>query len=278
MPEDADGKNQSDRTSDPSSPDNRTPIGSENESGANRVQENVTDNRPHWADVVIAVFTGLILVTYITSDVFLWKQLRLTSKAVRQAKEDNAATILAQQKIAQDALAASQTNFDKSIGSARDQLRLDQRAWLGVDAISGEPKEKARWEITVGIKNTGKTPAKEVSFLNSFVALDKGKKLTFDYSSVQGEASKAMLPPGSVYGAHPPTPKSPLTDMDIKNLKEESITVYIYGKGTYSDVFSCRHWITYCSHMLPDTKSWATCNEHNDTGDYECKVSQPPKP
>jgi len=60
-------------------------------------------NRPHWADSAIAIFTGLILITYITSNYFACQQLKSTGKAL-------------------------DANIEAS--------RTDQRAWLGVKDIT----------------------------------------------------------------------------------------------------------------------------------------------
>jgi hypothetical protein len=87
----------------------------------------MANNRPHWADTAIAVFTGLMLITYITGNYFSCRQLRLTRDAMKQAKLDNAATISAQQAIAQSGLAASQQNFAKSSQDAQNSFRDEQR-------------------------------------------------------------------------------------------------------------------------------------------------------
>jgi hypothetical protein len=44
------------------------------------------EGRPHWADILMAVFTGLILLTYLTSDYFLWKQLGMTQTALADSE------------------------------------------------------------------------------------------------------------------------------------------------------------------------------------------------
>ena len=181
MPEDGGSPTEKNAADEPLVPRKENPITSEGNSGSESKDGNP---RPHWADRIIAIFTGLIFLTYIGSNYFACRQMRLTKAAIDQSATNNAAAILAQQQIAQQSLSVSQENFRKSLDTTTEQLRLDQRAWLGVDGVSGEPKEKERWEITVAIKNTGKTPAKDVGFLASLHVIDKGEALTFDYSSV----------------------------------------------------------------------------------------------
>src|ERR1700722_8613336 len=97
----------------------------------------MTNNRPHWADTAIAVFTGLILITYITGNWFSCQQLKLTRKALEQSQIDNAKAIAAQQAIAQQALNTSQANFTKSSQDSQNSFRDEQRAWVGVISLVG---------------------------------------------------------------------------------------------------------------------------------------------
>jgi hypothetical protein len=64
------------------------------------------------------------------SDYFLWRQLGATRDALTQAKQDNANAITAQRTIAQNALTASQSNFERSSKDAQDSFRQDQRQVL----------------------------------------------------------------------------------------------------------------------------------------------------
>src|SRR5437762_1982965 len=99
MPEDDHGESNDKDRNETKLPDNTNPIGKPPETRPNSKEQYTPQARPHWADSVIAIMTVLIFFTYITSDFFLWKQLRLTENAL--------------------------TVSDKS-------LRLDKRAWVGV--------------------------------------------------------------------------------------------------------------------------------------------------
>ena len=50
------------------------------------------------------------------------------------------------------------------------------------------------------------------------------------------------------------------------------VQLTVYGEGTYDDIFSCTHWITFCSYLTRDTKAWAVCQLHNDTGDMDTRT------
>ncbi len=62
---------------------------------------------------------------------------------------------------------------------------------------------------------------------------------------------------------------------DIDKIKGGHTKIYVYGKGIYTDVFSCTHWETFCYFLNNDGKSWAGCGNYNDTGDDNCNPKFP---
>ena len=122
MPEDHTSNPDPQQRQNPAPSDNPDPIRSVGQSEADDEKATDQNKRPHWADRTIAVFTVLIFFTYLTSDYFLWRQLGTTRDALKQAKDDNAASITAQKEIAQSALAKSQDNFVKSSEESSKQF------------------------------------------------------------------------------------------------------------------------------------------------------------
>jgi hypothetical protein len=49
------------------------------------------------------------------------------------------------------------------------------------------------------------------------------------------------------------------------------LKVFTHGELIYEDIFRCRHWMKFCYYWHPESKGFAACETHNDTGDYECK-------
>jgi hypothetical protein len=270
MPEDDDSPTKNNSANKPLALSHKeNPITGEGNPGSESREGNP---RPHWADRIVAIFTGLIFLTYIASNYFSCNQLKLTKAAIDQSATNNASAIAAQQKIAQDGLAKSQENFDKSISSARDQLRLDQRAWLGVDNVIGQAKVGEIFTVTVYIKNTGKTPAKNVFIISDAMPVPKGSKPTFGYEKAPiTEESRAMIAPNSIHKITSLRPQAPMDEPTLDSLKRRDIIQYMYGKGTYTDVFGCVHWFTYCYYLLTDAQNWGDCSKYNDTGDYPCQ-------
>lgn len=156
----------------------------------------------------VMVYTGVLAAcSILTGGISLW-QTHITSQTVtemqstrEQTKRDNATAIVAQQHVAETALNASQSNFQKSIDTAGTQFRqtleqmkgqtrveqeaanaaksaadtarvalfASQRPWFGVSEVEvlqyepTDPTKPMRFQIS--LKNTGGTPAREV---NSF--------------------------------------------------------------------------------------------------------------
>lgn len=161
---------------------------------------------------------------------------------------------------------------ERSLKATIDQFHLDQRAWLGVDSVSGLPKLNEDFVIDVVVKNTGKTPAMKVSFLITYRALKKSERLAFKHGSVHAEQSNAMLPPNSIYHANPPIPADKVKQGDLDLIKKGDVTIYVYADGTFEDVFSCRHWIQFCYFLTTNGKNWVACKSHNDTGNIDTET------
>lgn len=125
----------------------------------------------HWTQYAEA-FAALALVVITASYTHyagkqvdaMGQQLQQMRTASDQAKIDNTTSITAQQKIAQDALIASQKSVDKSLGATIDNFHLDQRAWIGIVGVSIDAVEIDKPLYThVVMFNSGKTIAKHVT-------------------------------------------------------------------------------------------------------------------
>jgi hypothetical protein len=150
--------------------------------------------RPHWADIVMACFTILIFLTYLTSDYFLWKQFQLTSRALNDNEASFTRTLgettkqtTAQQTAADAAQKAAQTadntlkesraSFQRTLEEMKEQtvaekhiadnstaeLELSQRPWVDaqisldgglVYGINGTGVS-----LKIDLRNTGHSPA-----------------------------------------------------------------------------------------------------------------------
>ncbi len=146
------------------------------------------DNRPHWTDILMAVFTGLILLTYLTSDYFLWRQMDLTGQMLKSNEESFAKTLCQMQaqtvaqknaatasRIQADAAKSSVENAKQSLQATIAASKLDERPWVGVilGGTQGGVQTKDMFSfqgVTISIRNTGKTPAIKMSGRTSMLS------------------------------------------------------------------------------------------------------------
>lgn len=276
MAEDDDSTTEKNAASEPPAPRKENPVASKSTPGSESKEGNP---RPHWADRIIAIFTGLIFLTYIASNYFACNQMNLTKKAIDQSAINNAAAILAQQKIAQDGLKASQDNFVKAQAAASEQLRLDERAWVTEVSISGEPQIDQPFAILVELRNTGKTPARH--FQGKIVSdpsprgaepdLAKLKAIRYTGSGILAPNSSKFLTTYPLKGSA--TEKLPKEGMD----EVKASTLYVFGRVEYDDIFDCHHWSTFCAFLDPreNYRKYSLCKQHNDADENRCPVSIP---
>lgn len=223
------------------------------------------DPTPHWK---IALEVGAIALGCVLAWIY-WGQLNAMQgqlsemkKASRQARRDNVATINAQKEIAQTTLATSQENFVKSQNFATEQLRLDQRAWVGVDTwlLRGNKFEIGQpVDLDVMLMNRGKTPAVEAraGARYSLVlrpetsAEDTRTAIERDLQTIDEELKPlAPISPNNGQRISPHGLNNP--PLDAGRFKTVSLggTWYGVGKLTYKDVFGRPQWVTYCIEIL----------------------------
>jgi hypothetical protein len=256
-------------------------------------------DRPHWADTVIAVFTVLIFLTYITSDYFLWKQSRFADQTLREVRSGGADTHelavqaknqaertkeVADRTLAQaDATNALAREAKRQADIARDALNLEGRPWVGISGndsfrlqlVKGEPLK-----IVLIPKNFGTAPAlreRSVNKMEEFPSLPPGRVPNFNAYTRAEAGPPIVLFPGSAAQINIDTSKSGaqgnmvfahLTDEEIRQIRTGAIRIYLYGSIWYEDTFSKKHRTDYCFMYHPetsneDTASFTACSEHN---------------
>jgi len=156
-------------------------------------------------------------------------------------------------------IGSARTSLD-GLEAARDQIRLDQRAWVEVDMWKLTTFEVGRpLGLSVMLMNRGKTPALDVR-----VGATDDRVISNDHTPSQiaavieenlkkAEAAATQFAPitpsngASVNGA-----STRLLDAGRYNAVRSGIsTYYVTGKVIYRDVFHRRQWITYCLKIGP---------------------------
>jgi len=228
------------------------------------------DPTPLWK-IVLEVAALFVLAAYTFA---AFKQLHTMNEqlgqmkvASEQAKIDNAASITAQKDIAQQGLAATIDNF-----------RLDQRAWVAEDTISGFPEVDKPFGIQVVIKNTGKTFAKHITDVGIADPVPLGSPANFWKESKVKRTGTILIPPnGTKIITLYPVRGSATAKLSQSGLDEfKSKTLYVFGRIDYADIFGCRHWTTFCYFLDPreNLQLYSACKEHNDADDNRCPDKQ----
>lgn len=196
-----------------------------------------------------------------------------------QYREMISATGAAQQAVTE--ARRNRLQADKAFRATVEQFRLDQRAWVSAVGISPPPSIGQPFDVTIRVRNTGKTFAKVFSVVNQVEPVLRGKHPDFSGEIGPEPKSISVLAPNSDYviTAHVPitTPSGivpTVTDDRLRDLKKElgdgELRIVVHGRITYLDVFGCSHWTTYCFELQPSWE-YAGCSTHSDSDDNQCQ-------
>ncbi len=237
------------------------------------------NNRPYWTDRIIAIFTGLILLTYVTSDYFLWRQLQSTEKTLKHSGESFQKTLgemKSQTKAQQDAANAAEGQLaqaQRALGATIDSFRLEQRAWVGKSEASGSGfTVGSKAAITIRLTNSGRTPAEKLRTLVDGGSIKKGESFKIFYPESANAAfvsppGKAIFSEGTIQPQSSQTisvPMNPtITQRHLDVIRDGSFIVYGFGKITYDDIFGHHHLTTFCVFLQPDLSTVADCDIYN---------------
>jgi hypothetical protein len=170
----------------------------------------------------------------------------------------------ANKKAADAATDAAKAARDSVIQAAASS-NLDQRAWVGVYDISkpdlGIDKP---FTTTVVIRNTGKTPAKDVT---ASFTITPGDPDAPDFTKLPESTTHGVVQPnGDNQIVLDATRK--VNDKLPKNLFDRINTgktiMLVYGRVTYVDVFGYHHWAESCSFFSLKQKAFAQCKAHDE--------------
>lgn len=165
-----------------------------------------------------------------------------------------------------------------------DSFRVDERAWLGLDSITGTFQAGRKIDILVNFKNSGKTPAINMNSISGaeFVPRDVSPRFS---EPVERPFHVGTRPPAATIGfvfsdftLHPALPSALdrrlkfviATEPVISLIETGSVRLYVHGRVNYADIFGRAHWTTWCTYIqegIHATNQFAACESHNDTDD-----------
>lgn len=176
---------------------------------------------------------------------------------------------LGEMKKSTDAATKAAKAAEDSVTFARESAHLDQRAWVGPMGIRGNPPEVNKdFVADVTVKNRGRTFARKVEVKWHVREVPRQQTPDFDNemdTPSQTSNSVGLMPPDGEYiiKAHGAVrPDQAIVD----RIQSGAVRVFIFGKLTYTDVFDCSHWTTFCYALKTDGtyEIWET---HNDADD-----------
>jgi len=228
---------------------------------------------------VLAIVGIIALLIYHGQLTTMNGQLTEMQEARRQAKIDNAQAIAAQQQIAQDSLAKSQNNFERSSREAQESFRADQRAWVGVsgaDLTQFEANKPLHFDVA--LLNTGKTPARKThectGYVLSRIYLKEPPSDAVAACERVWKPSHDLPPQGrfvtrageAQIGASPEDQGSAvLLSQSYDAIKTRVQIFYIFGEYEYRDLTGKTRTTRYCLYLAnPDTKTVQFCDGFND--------------
>ena len=217
----------------------------------------------------IVGINGLLLVaTIVIACIYFGqlKQMTIATQATRNAVGVASQTLTE----TQSSNTAQKKLIEKSFQATIDNFHLDQRAWVGIDNIAGSPAKNEPFVVTAYVKNTGKTPAKNVRAWGHCEPRAEMPNVQYGCStglvSSSPRSSGLLNPGGTFLLTLNPSHGHPL-QQELKETLESKKTFYVYGCATYDDVFNSTHWLTYCSHWDEHIKGYAPCAKYNDSGE-----------
>jgi hypothetical protein len=163
---------------------------------------------------------------------------RSANQAENTAKQSGA-----QAKAAMDASnRQSKDALDAAIGS----LQLDQRPWVYLPkyVLLNEPEEDKEITITIGIFNSGKTPAIDVSPRYQ-VFVGNTEPPETDFTKVNQDESHGLLPPGDTEISFKTAPLKVFGNF-LSAYNSRVSYLYVHARIDYRDVFGVSHWTSLC--------------------------------
>ena len=185
-------------------------------------------------------------------------QWRVMSGQLGEMQSSSADTKKLAQAAVDQAAAAKTT-----IQVIQENMRLEQRAWVGVKGIRITPppwKVEQKLEVTITIENTGRTPALEVKVIKRYGPRPPNKA---DLSKPVAELNVFAIAPTNSYDSTV-TLSEKLSEPDLQLLASGK-PYYVYGTITYKDILSTTIRETlFCGYYKDGFRALQFCPIFND--------------
>jgi hypothetical protein len=231
-----------------------------------------------WATIVIAIGTIVSAAAVISQ----WREMvasgRQTDEIIEAARI-NAEAAQENAKSARD-FATSANSINQRIGAAerdfarmsnsseaaitaaRKNMQEDERAWLVVDHIEGMPQLGKPFSISTQIRNTGRSPAVNVTHRIAFAFIPQTQDFIPSFQPLALHSRLVLGSGNSSLASLDVSGGKDAVQADLDRFKTEKL--FVWGKVCYEDVFKMRHWLHFCVHYVPEDRDWKACDTYND--------------
>lgn len=155
----------------------------------------------------------------------------------------------------------------KQLKMFEQQMTLEQRAWIGLIGIDGEPVLDKPFFVHGMFRNTGKSPALHVTFIAAVEGVKRGELPDIEGESKQESQGSGVVAPGAELhftGSPLVGPEAPIMRKELfDQWKSGQFRICAHGIIKYWDIFGVKHWVTFCQ-MLKPTGRYGPCPYHND--------------
>lgn len=170
----------------------------------------------------------------------------------------------AEAKRTADAAADAVTETRRSNDLARDNARLDQRAWVGPQGAS------SRLTVTIGQKvaaaiaigNSGRTPALNVRLQSGMKVVAANDTLLFTYPAPSLDRGVFVIHPGGTTTINLAS-DNVLSPSAVKEIQGELVRVVFYGYVLYDDIFRSHTRVTSFCFVIRPTLVLGHCSTYN---------------
>lgn len=205
---------------------------------------------------------------------FIWGQVRtmvdqtiIAAAAFQKAVVDSIksdATIQEQLATAQQQANAA----DDSVSAIREQMRQEQRAWVGAASPIFVINAK-ELKVKLAMRNTGKSPAINVTSNMDWIVKPKGERLKLsDIVYRNSDMENGTVFPGVEINLTQSYPR-PLPLPYLSKFTHGEMILYAFARIKYRDIFNISHWTHYCGAVDQEVEINRPCGIYQDTDPYQ---------
>ena len=177
--------------------------------------------------ILLAVFSGLLVWVLSFQWLSMKEGLKQTQRSAKASEKAARAT-------------------EHSVMLARENARIEQRAWVAVTEASSDVIEGQEFGVRVTFKNTGRTFATNVGIKLVMHIVPGPVVPEFDEAEkIVSILSQGILSPNGICYGYKRSGLI-LTKGEMEGLKVGQTSVYVHGRIDYTDVFRCPHWTRFC--------------------------------